>query len=274
MINFQSEAIGTLNASGDYASQWHYALAEQCGQKHAINQDTFGAVIRRDQNSLTKWLIACVCDGVGGGAYPEVASREMVEYCLTTPTDALVSKESLIAYLARADQYIDEQLKKKSTSAGATMLAASWINLGTGEGFLSRVGDSQVRRLSRANSKSLQFEDQTFATVPNEMVFSANALFHPVRMIGCGVMGLPEVEEIKKNNVLNGDEILLLCTDGIGSYIDEINFLVLLEQSRLEKGGYDFKKYMYLLFNEAIKNGSDDDMSAFLLQCKEKRSEE
>ena len=271
MINYQGGNVGALNASCDNALKWYYALAEQCGKRHSINQDTLGAVVRRDQNSLTKWLIACVCDGVGGGAFPDVASRELVDYCLATPTKALESKELLIAYLAKADQYIYELLQKKSTAAGATMLAAAWINLETGEGFLSRVGDSQVRRLSITNSKFLQFEDQTFATSPDEMALSANALFHPVRMIGCGAMGPPEVKEIKEADALKDDEVLLLCTDGIGAYIDEINFLVMLEQSRLKEGGYDFKNYMHLLFKEAIKNGSDDDMSAFVLQCKRNR---
>lgn len=120
------------------------------------------------------------------------------------------------------------------------------------------VGDSRLYQCSKGSIRQIS-RDQSLVQLLYE---EGNITFeekrtHPRKNIICPVFGnmkaMPEVE-LKPIKLLHGD-ILLMCTDGLSDYVENIDILEILDLPK------SLEDRLELLVKKALDNGSKDNIT-------------
>jgi protein phosphatase len=175
--------------------------------------------------------VGMVCDGVGGHAGGEVASRSAVEaiagYVTNTmqcffamdTTDDTALLDSLREAATRSHEVIAERAKasgdRKGMATTLTMLIAVWPAL-----YLLQVGDSRCYRLRNGALEQLT-RDQTMAQdlVDSGVLKPEQAQKSPyAHVLSSSLGGSTWIPEVSKTDLKPGDT-LLLCTDGLTKHV-------------------------------------------------------
>jgi protein phosphatase len=175
--------------------------------------------------------VGMVCDGVGGHAGGEEASRSAVEaiagYVTNTmqcffamdTTDDTALLDSLREAATRSHEVIAERAKasgdRKGMATTLTMLIAVWPAL-----YLLQVGDSRCYRLRNGALEQLT-RDQTMAQdlVDSGVLKPEQAQKSPyAHVLSSSLGGSTWIPEVSKTDLKPGDT-LLLCTDGLTKHV-------------------------------------------------------
>jgi PPM family protein phosphatase len=203
--------------STPHANLLQAAAHTSTGRLRTHNEDAYG--LSAEQG------IFVVCDGMGGAAGGEVASRLAVD----TVTDHLLrrsadisAREALHQAIAAANRTVLDRAESDSglTGMGTTLVA---LLLEPGTALIAHAGDSRCylfRRgqlLRQTNDHSLVDEQMRLGTITAE-----EAERSPFRSVITRAVGTqPSVsEEILELPVQPGD-LFLLCTDGLTREVDE-----------------------------------------------------
>jgi protein phosphatase len=165
-----------------------------------------------------------VADGLGGHEGGEVASQLAVDIVaqalVNTAEQALPISEQLI----RAVDMAHEAICKHHGASGRTRHMASTltvVHVGHGVMTIAQVGDSRAYRFS-GGKLTLLTEDQTVVHMMQKkgMLTPEEAQNHPHRNIILQALGqdksvLPEIQTLPFSH----NDCLLLCSDGLSSYI-------------------------------------------------------
>lgn len=197
----------------------NYCLSD-IGLHREKNQDSFCAV-----NNKNGDFLALVCDGIGGGKAGDVASREAVNFFISS-----FSKNKGFKSLLDAEKYIDDSIQKcneliyklslkykEYTGMGTTITGLLMCD----KGILSiNVGDSRV--YGYADNKS--FRLTVDHTLVNDMVAKGEityeeSLTHPQRHYLIRALGVWDKVEPDIHKVQSMDDYLI-CSDGLYNYID------------------------------------------------------
>jgi serine/threonine protein phosphatase PrpC len=177
--------------------------------------------------------LGMVCDGVGGRAGGEAASRSAVEaiagYVTNTmqcflmadsPDDELLL-ESLRDAAGRSHELIASRAKESGDRQGMattlTMLIAMWPAL-----YVLQVGDSRCYRF-RAGVLEQLTRDQTMAQdlVDSGVLKPEQAKRSPyAHVLSSSLGGSTWVPEVTRTDLKNGDSVLL-CTDGLTKHVSD-----------------------------------------------------
>src|SRR5204863_1413795 len=117
-------------------------------------------------------------------------------------------------------------------------------------------GDGELQRLTQ--------DDSWAATVlPQELGNDAAAIArHPMRNVLTNVLGVREQTQIHLAEFpLKGDEVLLLCSDGLHGSLEDVNIATII------KDGKDLQTTARTLIDAALDGGSRDNVSALLIKC-------
>jgi protein phosphatase len=231
------------------------AYASEMGAGHARNEDCCSHVPSADQPGFCG-----VADGVGGGAYGEIASSVLLAYCAQASSDTYRDPERLLHWLARADQYVHEAIARRSSQSGAATLAAAWFP-SPGTAYLLHVGDCRVYQL-RPHRRSYVIErlteDQTYASLAQEPPPNGKP-DDPARMVGTGALGEPPVLRAR----IRERELLLLCSDGLHKFLPDAQMAEVVA-SGINRGS-SLEAICNALVRAAKRNGSHDDASVLLV---------
>ena len=177
--------------------------------------------------------IGMVCDGVGGHAGGEEASRSAAEaiagyvtntmscfFAMDTSDDTALL-DSLREAATRSHEVIAERAKesgdRKGMATTLTMFVAVWPIL-----YLLQVGDSRCYRLRKGELEQLT-RDQTMAQdlVDSGVLKPEQAQKSPyAHVLSSSLGGSTWIPEVSKTDIMPGD-VLMLCTDGLTKHVPQ-----------------------------------------------------
>lgn len=233
------------------------ALVSATGTRHSENEDSGGY---RLTGSAPRFC--AVADGVGGGAFGQVASRALIEHCAAAPRDTGRDPQKLADWLRQGDGVVRAALSKFSERPGAATLVAAWW-LSEGWVNLLNVGDCRAYRLRpgflRGYSITQLTTDQTYRNLGRTPPANGSP-DDPACMVGVGAVGHPPV---KRQRLREGD-LLLLCSDGLHKFLDDAALAEIV--ARESRRGASLESICRSLVEAAKRHGSHDDVSALLVE--------
>ncbi len=219
----------------------------QTGLRGGINQDAV----------LATPCFFGVADGVGGGSYGEVASQVALEHCARIEN---INAQTVAAQVKAADKKVQAAIAELSDQAGATTLAAVWLNHYSG--WCCHVGDARIyliRRNWRGRYEiKLKIEDQTYENKGLE-VSDTGKPDDPACMLGTDTLGEPAVAPL----TIRPRDMLILCSDGLHHFIPDLAIRRVIERGLKKKDALD--SICRRLVRIAITNGSQDDISIVMV---------
>lgn len=206
-----------------------YGACSDIGLKRAVNEDSVIASNVKYSSSGKTWssFILLVADGAGGHLHGEEASREALKLSFVEILKSNIissgDKETLLFTLRNIVQSINERiasLRERKRSDLATTLTMAFI-LGN-DVFVAHCGDSRAYML-KGNDLSLITEDHKYVMdlVKAGIMTLEEAKFSPQRNILTSALGMRSPRVDFKHFSLEGDEILLLCSDGLTDLVSE-----------------------------------------------------
>jgi serine/threonine protein phosphatase PrpC len=235
----------------------HAAGRTDVGQVRTSNEDAFGYCIEDG--------VFALCDGMGGAAAGEVASRIAVD-TLIERLCAAHSQENrrkvLEEAIADANQRVHSRAEKEIALRGmGTTLVA--LAIGSGHALIGHVGDSRCylfrngKLIRKTLDHSLVDEQVRLGQLtPDEAEHSPlrNVI---TRAIGTQISVSADIDELE----LNPDDILLLCSDGLTREIPDDRIAAFLaEDGSLEE-------LCSRLIDAAKTAGGHDNITAILVRA-------
>jgi len=201
---------------------------------------------------------AIVCDGVGGAAAGEVASRTAIErVAASLASGGGPIPERLRAAIADANAAIRRYAREKleGAASGSTIVAAL---VGDGQVTIAHVGDSRAYLL-RGGALSQLTADHSFVAeqVRAGVLKSDEAETHPLRGRLTKALGVAdEVEpDVREEEMRTGD-VLLLCSDGLHAMASDAEIAAAI--------GPDAARSAKALVDLANKRGGKDNVTVAL----------
>jgi len=241
-----------------WAGGWRSAYATARGLRHAANEDCCLHAPSADAPAF-----CAVADGVGGGAFGEVASHALARHCAAAPPEIRRDPARLAAWVKQGDAVVREAIARRGDRPGASTLAAAWL-FPWGRVWLSHIGDCRAYRLRRRwRGQGWHIErltvDQTYANLGRTPP-PGGSPDDPARMAGVGAAGEPPVRRVW----LWPGDLLLLCSDGLHKFVDDTALAELVGEGLRQ--GLDLRELCGRLVDAALAGGSQDDVSALLVR--------
>jgi serine/threonine protein phosphatase PrpC len=222
-----------------------------------------------------------VADGMGGHHAGEIASRLAVEAiagfiqrstggdefswpCGIDPTLSLDGNRLRTAiYLANRRVFRAAEAHDDYTGMGTTVVSALITD---GKAIVGHVGDSRLYVCAAGEFRKVTADDSWAATIVAQNPGDNAALArHPLRHVLTSVLGARDHTEIHMTELtLAGDEIFLLCSDGLHSALPDAEIARVLAEDR--EPAHAARR----LVDAALANGTRDNVTVLLVRC-EKR---
>jgi len=251
--------------------RFSYAFGTDVGKKRDHNED---AIFCDQEIGLS-----IVCDGMGGHAAGEVASRlcceslasffkEKYEYLssigdLSNKMEREKVREVIRQGVSYGNSVVHQHSLRDDVNAGMGTTLVLLFTLGKFS-FVAHVGDSRVY-LSRGKNLHQLTEDHSFVNelLRNGAITKEQAKKHPqrnmiTRAIGIGKVVTPDILCVE----LMGGDTFLLCSDGLHDYYNKKKFESVFNNESIEDSPKSFIRY-------ANESGGKDNISVALVQCME-----
>ena len=231
------------------------------------NEDAFACV-----NELGLFVVA---DGMGGHNAGEVASKLAVEaivgfirrtaendeFSWPYGVDPAISLDAnrlkTAIHLANRRVFREAEAHDDYSGMGTTVVGA----LVAGRKLIvAHVGDSRLYLRTNGSLKRLTRDDSWAATIlAQELGDKAAVAKHPMRNVLTNVLGAREQTDVHVAEVdLAGDELLLLCSDGLHSVVEDEDIARHLENAD------DLESAAKRLVDAAIAAGTRDNVTVVL----------
>ncbi len=231
------------------------------GHRREINQDSILV-----DNDLNLFVVA---DGMGGHRGGEVASAMAVETVQEIIQQGINSnRTSLKRLLCDSYREASQRIHNRSTTESPELLGMGTTMVGVliadSTAFIANVGDSRAY-LYRKSCLWLVTEDHSLV---NEQVRAGVLREDEAHLvIGRNVITRSigferEVEVDAYERVLIPGDVILLCSDGLSSMIDDQEILRILEETPLDKAAAR-------CIAAAKRAGGDDNVSVILLKAQD-----
>lgn len=208
--------------------------ATDVGLVREENQDMF--VAEKISESIA---FAVLCDGMGGEAGGNIASQRSAEHAaaalrrgLGGELSEMTLKNIMLSAISGANALVYDMAKKDETLSGmgTTMIVAVFLERTL---YVAYVGDSRVYCVSRERELQLT-RDHTVVQMLVDLgeITDEDAKTHPKRHYITRAVGVsPTVEADFTVHELCDGEMVLICSDGLYSYLEEGLLYRLLEAS-------------------------------------------
>jgi serine/threonine protein phosphatase PrpC len=222
--------------------------ASQPGVK-PINQDAFAATSPSGSELEFKGVAAAIADGVSSCEDSHIASQTAVtsfisDYLSTSPSWSVSTSASKVLTSLNRWLYQENQSRSGHTDSMLTTFSSVIIKSTTLHCF--HVGDSRIYLLHNGHVEQLT----------KDHVLQSGRQAHLSRALGAD--SHLEVDYIKRA-LAEGDR-LLLTTDGVHSFISHTRLKQLFASTD------DLESIAQQLVSEALENGSDDNVTALMLE--------
>lgn len=195
-------------------------------------------------------------DGMGGHEHGERASEVLLQHLGDCFKQKIFTPESVEDQLRDQVKQVSDQLNEEAyreqqqLPMGCTLTGVVWFG---GRIYLLNAGDSRTYRYRNPYLKQLS-TDQTERGVTGD----PNASKLLLNCIGGGSYGRLIVEDITE--MLDVDDIILICSDGLSDMVDD---------SLIEQILTDSDDPVHELFNKACENGGLDNTSIIVATIKQ-----
>ena len=247
------------------------------GRKRKSNEDNYCA---NDREGLY-----VVADGMGGHAAGEVASElateTIEEFIKLTSSDADITwpfgideKLSLSGNRLKTairfanGKLVEKVLENAECEGMATTVAAGLLD--KDQAHIAHVGDSRVY-LVRDNSIRQLTSDHSWVNeqVMSGLIDSEQARTHPLRNVVTRALGGKEGLEIDLQVLdLEAGDMLLICSDGLTSMIEDGEILEVVQA-----GGLQVNQVVRELVDAANKSGGEDNITTIALSFSDNQDE-
>ena len=216
-------------------------------------------------NINTDYVIAVVCDGVGGLAQGYRAALMTLEECSRLNRDGVTAENirdsiEVANQRIRNCQYLERMpMGLRTTIAGVYADSNKFIVFNAGDSRVYRFRFKYLTQLSKDHSLVQDLIDMG-------EVSKEESLNHPKKnvinkCIGHEAVVNPRIVDMS-DDFADGD-IIMVCSDGISDKVEDADFKeILLEHSQDE----DLMECSRLIYQKAIDKGSKDNMSIILLR--------
>ncbi|MGH9463367.1 MAG: Stp1/IreP family PP2C-type Ser/Thr phosphatase [Vicinamibacteria bacterium] len=248
------------------------------GRKRKSNEDNYCA---NDEEGLY-----VVADGMGGHAAGEVASELVTstieEFIKLTSSDTditwpfgvdealTLSGNRLKTAIRYANRKLLERIKESAEYEGmATTVAA--VLLERDKANIAHVGDSRVY-LIRGGDIRLLTNDHSWVNeqVMSGLIDSEQARTHPLRNVVTRALGGKEGLEVDMQVLeLQDGDLLLLCSDGLTSMVEDVAILEVVKAGGREANGVARR-----LVEAANSSGGEDNITAIALSFRNSSDED
>ncbi|HEY1502338.1 MAG TPA: Stp1/IreP family PP2C-type Ser/Thr phosphatase [Acidobacteriaceae bacterium] len=228
------------------------------GRVRSSNEDAFG--YRAEHG------IYVVCDGMGGAAGGEVASRmatDMILERMTADAGELSSREQLHEAIAEANRAVLERSEREPGLYGmGTTLVALLLGEASGPVLVAHAGDSRCYLLRAGNLRrvtqdhSLVDEQIRLGTMTPEEAERSPFRSVITRAIGTQKSVTEDVVVIEPEK----DDVFLLCSDGLTREVDEEDI------ARILSAGNDLDRVAQSLVDAANEAGGRDNVTCLVVQ--------
>ena len=239
------------------------------GRVRRVNQDACAA--------LPEHGAFVVCDGIGGAAAGEVASRLAADAFLDS-----VRQASLEAADARFDARLRVAIKAANDAVfrysrraphlsgmGTTLVAALWDAADSGRLWLANVGDSRCYRL-RSGRLELLTEDHSLVQeqVRAGTLSSMQAAASPIRNIITRAIGsVIYVEADIATHTVEPGDVYMLTSDGLTRELEDDAIAGILTRKIGGASDAGLEAACHALIDAANTNGGHDNITVLLLAC-------
>jgi protein phosphatase len=240
----------------DTQKRWEAVASTDTGLVRKGNEDAYD--MQLEQGGFV------VCDGMGGAAAGEVASKIASETFLAALEKVpLLDEAAIRAAVREADDKVRDEASKDSSlrGMGTTLVALLLKDTGT-LAYLVHAGDSRCYRYREDHLEQMT-ADHSFVEeqVRSGQLTPEEALRSPLRNVITRAIGSaePTVPDITQVDLSSGD-IYLLCSDGLTREVpDEKLRSILHEQPHLSDACAS-------LVQAAIASGGRDNITALLVR--------
>ena len=230
--------------------------ASHAGRKRSGNEDSYGFYI--DPDALGGGFV--VCDGMGGAAAGEVASRLAAETMLRAMRQETLTDQRIAEAVHQANLRVYSQAEHDPSLAG---MGTTLVALGARDlsGWVAHVGDSRCYRLRRGHLERLtQDHSLVDEQVRLGQLTPAQAAISPMRNVITRAIGTAaEVEpDLTEMDIAAGD-LYMLASDGLTREVSD---------SRIEQiisGAGQLKQLCAALIDAANRAGGNDNITCVLV---------
>lgn len=243
------------------------------GSARKINQDNFflNGVVLEDyyQKNFSYGGAVCegvfaVADGMGGESYGEYASRTAVEAIRANLSNFTgINDNDVRNCIELANNEICKKISETKEHIGTTIAiaviqdnAASVYNIGDTKCFLYRQGS--VMQLSKDHTLVAQMVDANIIT--KEEARTDKRRHQLSQHLGIFPEDMALSPYCCQNFVLEKDDIILMCSDGVTDGLSETEIAAIIYQAP------SFPSIAEQLVSAAIQNGSRDNATALLIK--------
>ncbi len=229
----------------------HAAVASARGRRHVVNEDGYSSL---DGNAM----LFVVADGVSSGAMASHASGDLVAHLHAALGHGRVDADAIRRAVLDADREIARSIARSTDAPGAATLAlCAATDRALSRWLVAWVGDCRVYRIGTADSEPAELltQDDTYRLLDEASPPGASP-DDPARMIGNGAVETPNLRRV----VLGGDEMLVLCSDGIHRHADSDDI------GRLLRGPTPLARRCVRLVEFVRSRGTHDDATVLAVQ--------
>lgn len=241
---------------------YRYSGLTHKGLKRQNNEDDYGQVI------TAAGALFVVCDGMGGHAGGEIASKKAVEticdYMQSAGENEDVPSRLKSAFAhANSNVYEEAQNNPELSGMGTTCVALFLTN--KGEVYLAHVGDSRCYAFNETKELCTLTKDHSHVQFLVEIgdIKQEEAFNHPQKnkiLKALGISRKVDIDVTKEPLRPAVGSTFLLCTDGLNDMLrdEEIkNVLAAFEKP---------EKQAQALVDRALKNGGKDNVTVTVIQ--------
>lgn len=226
-----------------------------CAGKKTVNQDAFTALVPKPNEMMTKGVVATIADGVSCASKAAEAAQLSVtqfinDYYATPETWS--TQKSAAKVLTSLNQWLYSQTDSVSGKNNQWLTTFSALIVKSTTGYIFHVGDSRIS-LFRDKKVEAITQDHNRKQGGEHVVLT--------RALGADPRLKVDVHQIE---IRVGDIYLLTC-DGVHEYISTStlgNILITLPEIPCNK---DLEWISQKIVNEALSQGSDDNVSCLLI---------
>ena len=224
------------------------------GRVRTVNQDAFFA-----QDDAGLWAVS---DGMGGHAWGEIASAEVVNQMklLVASSSHTLSREGVERALMDANLSLQERSAANGLRLGMGATAAA-LCAGGGRYFCLWVGDSRIYRLRNGELTLLTHDHRYVQELVDSGALAADAArIHPKRNVLTRAVGLERELRIDAcDGTLAREDKFLIATDGVTGVCSDDEIASCLHYPDID----DAADRLVALCN---KKGSPDNLALVLVQ--------
>lgn len=255
-------------------------VCSSVGMKRKVNQDNFyvNGFINEEQKHYTlksyfsskAEQILCICDGMGGEKYGEVASyiavNKLISYKQRYSNLVTRFDEHMEAYVQSANNAICSFIRENNGERSGSTMALLCVGPEAKEAVASNVGDSKVFLFRKNELKKISEDHNQAQTFVNlGMITEEEARTHKDKSKLTQHLGIFQEEMVLEpyvsdHIILEKNDLFLLCSDGLTDMLSYEDIAEILTSN------ISLKEKCKKLVDVANKNGGEDNTTVILAE--------